>query len=107
MLIAKSLAGFMVFLIPSFVGAMIDAVRKDRRMNRRQFIFTVIVSTVAGCGLTPLFAHVFGIPEMVAPSLACFIAMYWQRASDTLWIYFKRKAGAGDIPESDSSHQDQ
>ena len=96
MRIAKSLAGFLVFLIPALVGALVDAVRKDRRMNKRQFVFTIVVSTVAGCGLTPLFAHVFEIPELVAPSLACFIAMYWQRASDTLWLYFKKRAGGGD-----------
>lgn len=72
-------------------GGLIAVLKSDRRMNRRQVCKTLAVSVIAGCGLTPLFAHVMNFPETVAPSLACFIGVFSDKAIDALWFRLKHK----------------
>ena len=74
------------------MGGLIAVLKSDRRLNARQMLKTLGVSVLAGGGLTPLFAHVFGLPHTVAPSLACFIGVISDRAIDALWMHIKKRA---------------
>lgn len=80
-----------LFGLMAAAGGLIAVLKSDRRLNRRQICKTLAVSAIAGCGLTPLFAHALGFPDNVAPSLACFIGVVSDKAIDALWLRLKQK----------------
>ena len=70
-------ASFSSLAVPALAGAVIGAFKEERRKHgRRKLISTIIMSAVVGCGLAPLFAHIFGIPDPVASSLAFFLGIW-------------------------------
>lgn len=75
--------------IPAFFGAFIGRYRAYLKNNRRvisklEFIGSVVMSAVVGCGLTPLFAHIADLPDNVATSLAFFLGFWGLRSIDFL-----------------------
>ena len=90
-----SVGSFFVYAMPAFVGAVVGAFRKDRRKKKKRLlVLSILMSWLVGCGITPLFAHVFGIPETVAGSLAFFLGYWGIEGLDVLWAMLKQRAGA-------------
>jgi energy-converting hydrogenase Eha subunit A len=93
----ESMSSFFMYALPAFVGAVIGVLRKDRRKGARKrfLVLSIIMSWMVGCGITPLFAHVFGIPENAAGSLAFFLGVYGVRGLDVLCDMFRKGADIG------------
>lgn len=92
--LAESLASFSAFTVPALAGAVIGVLRRDRRRKgKRLLVSSIVMSWIVGCGLTPLFAHVFGVPDGVASSLAFFLGVWGLEGLDILWTAFKSKVG--------------
>ena len=90
-----SVGSFFVYALPAFIGAVVGAFRKDRRRKKKRLlVLSIVMSWLVGCGITPLFAHVFGIPETVAGSLAFFLGVWGIEGLDVLWAMLKQRAGA-------------
>ena len=71
------LASFSSLLVPALAGAVVGAFKEERRKRgRRKLIWSVIMSAACGCGLPPLFGHLFSIPDPAASSLAFFLGIW-------------------------------
>ena len=71
------LAGFSSLAVPALAGAVVGTFKEERRKHgRRKLIFSILMSAACGCGLAPLFAHIFGFPDPVASSLAFFLGIW-------------------------------
>jgi hypothetical protein len=102
-MLQDSLGSFFLYACPALVGAVVGAFRKDRRRKKKRLlVLSIIMSWLVGCGITPLFAHVFGIPDTVADSLAFFLGVWGLEGLDVLWAMLRRKAGASDEGEGGS-----
>ena len=63
----ESLAYIVPFLAPALIGAVLRAVRTERRAKGKWYWVNLILwSGLAGAGLTPLFLHLLQIPDSVA-----------------------------------------
>ena len=94
-LLQDSVGSFFVYALPAFIGAVVGAFRKDRRRKRKRLlVLSIFMSWLVGCGITPLFAHVFDIPETTAGSLAFFLGVWGIEGLDVLWAVLRRRAGA-------------
>ena len=88
-LVADSLSFTTPFLGPAFVGAVLSTMRKSYRKKGKMYWFSAVSwSTAAGAMLTPLFAHLAGIPENVAGSTAAFVAIMGHEALGFICRYF-------------------
>jgi hypothetical protein len=89
----ESVGSFFVYALPAFIGAIVGACRKDRRKKKKRLlVLSFVMSWLVGCGITPLFAHVFGIPENTAQSLAFFLGVWGIEGLDVLWGAFRNRA---------------
>lgn len=71
------LSSFFGLAVPAFFGAAVGAY-KDGHHERgmRKLVCSVLMSAACGCGLTPLFAYVFSLPDTVSSSLAFFLGVW-------------------------------
>ena len=91
-----NLAVFSAFFLPAFLGAVVGVLRKDRRKKRRRVIVSILMSCVVGCGVTPLFAHIGGIPEAVSQSLAFFLGYWGVEGIESMRAGVKKRIGVED-----------
>ena len=93
----KSLFGnmtvFSAFFGPAFLGAVVSAMRNDRRHKKGRIVASILMSGVVGCGLTPLFAHVCGFPDAVSQSLAFFLGFWGVEGIDAMRTGIKKRMG--------------
>ena len=92
---------FAAFALPALFGAYIGKYREYLRNNRRkvskrEFISSVLMSGAVGCGLTPLFAHIAGLPDVVATSLAFLLGNWGLRLIDDIQNALSSKVGIED-----------
>lgn len=82
------------WLAPSIAGASMALLLQERRRRGAGHWLNLFVwSVAAGCLLTPLFAHIFGLPDSISISTACFISMSGKEAVDFARSLLRRKAG--------------
>lgn len=80
--------------IPAFAGAIIGTLRQDRRKRvKKKIVPSIVISAVSGCGLAPLFAHLFGIPDSAASSLAFFLGIWGLEGIEVAQHVLRSKAG--------------
>ena len=90
----EELAVFSSLVVPALAGAVIAALKQERRRRgTRKLFLSIIMSALCGCGLTPLFAHVFGIPALVSSSLAFFLGIWGLEGVDVVQNVLRSKAG--------------
>jgi peptidoglycan/LPS O-acetylase OafA/YrhL len=88
-------------LWPLLAGAVVGAFRKERRKRgKRKLILSVLMSAMCGCGLAPLFAHVFSIPDPVASSLAFFLGVWGLEGIDVVQNVLRFRFGEMGEPEA-------
>ena len=85
-------ASFSGLAVPALVGASIGEFRDKRRKSaKRKLVCSILMSAAVGCGLTPLFAHIFGIPDPVASSLSFFLGVWGLEGVDVVQDWFRSK----------------
>lgn len=85
---------FSGLVAPAVVGAIIGALRQDRRSRVRKKMFpSIAISAVCGYELAPLFAHLFNIPDSAAASLAFFLGIWGLEIIDVMQHVLRAKAG--------------
>jgi hypothetical protein len=90
-------ASFSSLVIPALAGAVVGAFKEERRRRgKRKLILSVLMSAACGCGLAPLFAHIFGIPDPVASSLAFFLGVWGLEGIDVVQNVFRSRFGEQD-----------
>lgn len=89
------LSSFFGLAIPAFFGAAVGAY-KDRHYERgmRKLVCSVLMSAACGCGLTPLFAYVFSLPDTVSSSLAFFLGVWGLEGIETIQGMLRAKINA-------------
>ena len=92
-------ASFSGLVVPALAGAVVGAFKEKRRKHGRgKVICSILMSAACGCGLTPLFAHVFGIPDAVASSLAFFLGFWGMEGVKVVQNALRSKAGGNEKP---------
>lgn len=87
-------ASFSSLAIPALAGAVVGAFKQERRRRgKRKLILSVLMSAACGCGLAPLFGHLFGIPDPVASSLAFFLGVWGLEGIEVVQNVLRSKVG--------------
>lgn len=87
-------ASFSSLAIPALAGAVVGAFKQERRKRgKRKLILSVLMSAACGCGLAPLFAHLFGIPDPVASSLAFFLGVWGLEGIEVVQNVLRSRVG--------------
>lgn len=85
---------FSGLLVPALAGAVIGAFKEERRKRgKRKLFLSILMSAACGCGLTPLFGHVFSIPAPVAASLAFFLGIWGLEGIEVVQSVLRSKVG--------------
>jgi len=80
--------------VPAVAGAIIGTIRHDRRSRvKKKMLPSIAISAMCGCGLAPLFAHLFGIPDSAAASLAFFLGIWGLEGIDVVQHILRSKVG--------------
>ena len=88
------LTSFSSLAVPALAGAVVGAFKEDRRKRgSRKLVWSVLMSAACGCGLAPLFAHLFGIPAPVASSLAFFLGIWGLEGIEVVQNVLRSKVG--------------
>lgn len=100
------LASFSGLAVPALAGAVIGALKSEpRKKGRRKFIWSILMSAACGCGLAPLFGHLFSIPDPVASSLAFFLGIWGLEGIEVVQHALKHRVGVDH--EEDRPHDEQ
>lgn len=98
-------ASFSGLVVPALAGAVVGAFKEDRRKSgRRKLLFSIFMSAACGCGLAPLFAHLFGMPATVASSLAFFLGIWGLEGIEVVQNVIRSRSGAN--RDNSTSHDE-
>lgn len=94
--------------VPALAGAVVGAFKEDRRRRgKRKLIWSVLMSAACGCGLAPLFGHLFGIPDPVASSLAFFLGVWGLEGIEVVQNVLRSKVGDQGIRHDGPDHRNE
>ena len=81
--------------LPALMGAVIAEMRrKPRRDAAIKMLASIVMSTICGCGLTPLFSHMLQFPPEIAASVAFFLGYAGLGLLDTVRGVVNTRMGA-------------
>ena len=87
-------ATFSGLIVPALAGAVVGAFKQNRRnIGWRKLLVSVFMSAACGCGLTPLFAHMLGMPEPIAASLAFFLGVWGLEGIEVVQYVLRSRLG--------------